>query len=120
MKKNVDYFIYNYFFYIHKLSSNHDSNRKPNRTATLGLASLSTLNDLDQITIFSNRCYRFGLNMMLKPIQTDPRTPLVLSIKILVNTDISVIGFYGYIRNIDGYFYKNINSIKIIYIYIYI
>ena len=33
----VDYFIYNYFLYIHKLSSNRGSNRKPNRTATLGL-----------------------------------------------------------------------------------
>ena len=39
-------------------------------------------------------------------------------IKILVNTDISIIGFYGYIENISGYFYKNIDSIKIIYIYI--
>ena len=70
-KKNVDYFIYNYFLYIHKLSSNRGSNRKPNRTITLGLISLSNLNGLDQIAIFSNRCYRFGLNMMLKPIQTD-------------------------------------------------
>ena len=77
MKKNVDYFIYNYFLYIHKLSSNRGSNRKPNRTTTLCLVGLSTLNVLDQIAIFSNRCYRFGLNMMLKPIQTDPRTPLI-------------------------------------------
>ena len=68
MKKKVDYFIYNYFIYIHKLSSN----RKPNRTATLGLVGLSTLNGLDRIAIFSNRCYRFGLNMMLKPIHEHP------------------------------------------------
>ena len=74
MKKNVDYFIYNYFFYIHKLSSN----RKSNRTAILGLVGLSTLNGLDRIVIFSNRCYRFGLNIMLKSIQTNPQTPLLL------------------------------------------
>ena len=42
-KKNVDYFIYNYFLYIHKLSSNRDSNRKPNRTATLCLVGLSMI-----------------------------------------------------------------------------
>ena len=35
-------------------------------------------------------------------------------IKISVNMDISVIRFYGYIRNIGGYFYKNIGSTKII------
>ena len=52
MKKNVDYFIYNYFLYIHKLSSNRGSNRKPNRTAILGLVDLSTLNGLDRIAIF--------------------------------------------------------------------
>ena len=34
-------------------------------------------------------------------------------IKISVNTDISVIGFYRYIINIGGYFYKNIGKIKI-------
>ena len=33
-EKNVDYFIYNYFFYIHNLSSNRGSNYKLNRTAT--------------------------------------------------------------------------------------
>ena len=43
----------------------------------------------------------------------------IARIKISVNTDISIIGFYGYIINIGGYFYKNIGSIKIIYIYIY-
>ena len=38
MKKNVDYFIYNYLFYIYKLSSNHGSNRKiePNRNIRFG------------------------------------------------------------------------------------
>ena len=66
MKKIVDYVIYNYFLYIHKLSSIRGSNHKSNKTATLGLVGLSTLNDLDRIAIFSNRCYRFGLNMMLK------------------------------------------------------
>ena len=71
-KKNVDYFIYNYFLYLHKLSSNRSSNHKPNRTATLGLVGLSTLNGLDRFAIFSNRCYRFGLNMMLKPIHEHP------------------------------------------------
>ena len=87
MKKNVDYFIHNYFLYIHKLSSNCDSSHKPNQTATLGLVGLSTLNGLDRIVIFSNRCYRFGLNMMLKPIQTDPLTPLILStIKLKMTT----------------------------------
>ena len=35
-------------------------------------------------------------------------------IKISINTDISVIGFYGYILNIGGYFYKNIGKLKII------
>ena len=39
-------------------------------------------------------------------------------IKISVNTDISVIEFYGYIGNIGGYFYKNIGSIKFFYILI--
>ena len=34
--------------------------------------------------------------------------------QISINTDISVIGFYGYIGNIDGYFYKNIDKLKII------
>ena len=34
--------------------------------------------------------------------------------QISVNTNISIIGFYGYIGNIDGYFYKNIDKIKII------
>ena len=34
-EKNIDYFIYNYFLYIHKLSSNRDSNRKLNRTIIL-------------------------------------------------------------------------------------
>ena len=77
MKKNVDYFIYNYFPYIHKLSSNRGSNCKLNRTTTLGLVGLSTLNGLDRIVILSNRRYRFGLNMILKLIQTDPRTPLI-------------------------------------------
>ena len=72
MKKIVDYFIYNYFLYIHKLISN----RKSNHTATLGLVGFSILNGLDRIAIFSDRCYRFGLNIMLKPIQTDPQTPL--------------------------------------------
>ena len=52
MKKNIDYFIYKYFFYIHKLSSNFCSNRKPDRTAILGLIGLSTLNGLDQIAFF--------------------------------------------------------------------
>ena len=52
MKKNVEYFIYNYFFYIHKLSSNRGSNHKPNRTATLDLVGFSTFNGLDQIVIF--------------------------------------------------------------------
>ena len=41
-----------------------------------------------------------------------------LRIKISVNTDISVIGFYGNIGNIGGYFYKNIGSIKIFHILI--
>ena len=77
MKKNVDYFIYNYFLYIHKFSSN----RKPNRTATLGLVGLSTLNSLDWIAIFSNRYYRFEFNMIFKPIQIDPRTPLGLGVR---------------------------------------
>ena len=81
MKKNVDYFIYNDFLYIHKLSSNRGSNRKPNQTTTLGLVGLNTLNSLDRIAIFSNRCYRFGFNMILKPIQIDPRTPLGLGVR---------------------------------------
>ena len=34
--------------------------------------------------------------------------------EILVNTDISVLGFYGYIENIGGYFKKNIGKVKII------
>ena len=34
-------------------------------------------------------------------------------IKISVFTDISVIGFYGYIGYIGGYFYINIDKIKI-------
>ena len=72
MKTNVDYFIYNYFLYIHKLNSNRGSNRKSNRTTTLGLVGLSTLNGLDRIEIFSNQCYSFGLNMMLKPIHEHP------------------------------------------------
>ena len=84
MKKNINYFIYNYFLYIHKLSSNHDSNRgsnrKSNRTATLGLVGLSILNSFDQIVIFSNQCYSFGLNMIFKPILTDPQTPLLSEI----------------------------------------
>ena len=52
MKKNVDYFIYNFFLYMHILSSKRGSNRKPNRIATLDLVGLSTLNDLDRIAIF--------------------------------------------------------------------
>ena len=46
-------------------------------------------------------------------------------IKISVNTDISVIEFYGYVINIGGYFYKNISKIKItlksinIFVFIY-
>ena len=35
-EKNVDYFIYNYFLYIHKLSSNCGSNSKPNRNIRFG------------------------------------------------------------------------------------
>ena len=31
-----------------------------------------------------------------------------------VNTDISIFGFYGFIKNIDGYLNKNINKAKII------
>ena len=76
MKKIVNCFIYNYFLYVHKLSSIRGSNRKSNKTATLGLVGLSTLNGLDRIVIFSNRCYRFGLNMILKLIQIGPQTPL--------------------------------------------
>ena len=34
--------------------------------------------------------------------------------EISINTDISILGFYGYIRNIDGYFDKNIGDVKII------
>ena len=33
--------------------------------------------------------------------------------KIFIITDISVLGFYGYIRNINGYFDKNIDKAKI-------
>ena len=34
--------------------------------------------------------------------------------EISVNMDISILGFYGFIENIDGYFDKNINKTKII------
>ena len=34
--------------------------------------------------------------------------------EISVNTNIVVLGFYGYIRNIDDYFDKNIDKTKII------
>ena len=39
-------------------------------------------------------------------------------IKISVNMDITVIGFYENIINIGGYFYKNISLIKFFYILI--
>ena len=35
------------------------------------------------------------------------------NIKISVNTDISVLGFYEYIINIGGYFFINIGNAKI-------
>ena len=34
--------------------------------------------------------------------------------KISVNMDISILGFYGYIENIGGYFDKNIDGVEII------
>ena len=40
-------------------------------------------------------------------------------IKISINMDISEIGFYGYIGNIDGYFYKHISLIIIYLFYIF-
>ena len=53
--------------------------------------------------------------MDLCEVRDRTRKYFELSIKISVNTNISVIGFYG---NIGGYFYKNIGSIKIFYILI--
>ena len=34
--------------------------------------------------------------------------------EILVNTNISILGFYGYIKNIGGYFDKNIDNIEMV------
>ena len=47
--------------------------------------------------------------LALKYIQYGPWARL----KISVSTDISVLGFYGYIRYIGEYFYMNINISKI-------
>ena len=58
--------------------------------------------------------------MVLKSKSSDKRKMGVLlsRIKISVNTDISVIGFYENIGNIGGNFYKNIGLIKIFHILI--
>ena len=34
--------------------------------------------------------------------------------KISINTNILILKFYGYIKNIDGYFDKNINKVEIV------